>query len=291
MIKLQGSIPALVTPLRGGALDLEALQRLIAFQLEGGTHGLVACGTTGESPTLSDAEHARVIAAAVEAAGRTIVIAGCGAASTEHAIKLAKQAKAAGAGASLVVTPYYNRPSQAGLFAHFKAIAEAVDLPMLLYNVPARTSVDLLPETVAKLSRVANIVGVKDASRDLGRVAQHANECADGFILISGEDDTAVGFNAMGGQGCISVTANVAPRLCADLQNACLAGDYARARAINLTLAALHKAMFVEPSPAAPKYALSLLDICDAEVRAPLLPLSEAAQPVVRAAMSQAGLL
>jgi 4-hydroxy-tetrahydrodipicolinate synthase len=288
---IQGSIPALVTPLRGGAPDLDAFQRLIAFQLEAGTHGLVACGTTGESPTLTDAEHARVIAAAVEAAGRTIVIAGCGAASTEHAVKLSKQAKQAGAGASLIVTPYYNRPSQAGLFAHFKAIAEAVDLPMLLYNVPARTSVDLLPETVAKLARVANIVGIKDASRDLGRVAQHRNECGADFLLISGEDDTAVGFNAMGGTGCISVTANAAPKACADMQNACAAGDYAKARAINLTLAPLHKAMFVEPSPAAPKYALSLLGVCEAEVRGPLLPLSEASQPIVRAAMSKAGLL
>jgi 4-hydroxy-tetrahydrodipicolinate synthase len=289
---LYGSIPALVTPFRAGEVDIAALQGLIERQVKAGAHAISVCGTTGEAPTLSDAEHRRVIAAGVEAAGgRLPVVAGCGSASTEHAIALMRNAKAVRADAALVVTPYYNRPSQDALSAHFKALAEAVELPIVLYNVPSRTSVDLLPETVARLSKVQNIVGIKDASRDLGRVARHRNECGEDFILLSGEDDSALGFNAMGGTGCISVTANVAAEACAAMQAACAAGDYGKARVINLTLAALHRALFAEPSPAPTKYALSLLGLCAEELRAPLLPLSEAAQPIVRDAMAAAGLI
>jgi 4-hydroxy-tetrahydrodipicolinate synthase len=286
-----GSIPALITPFRDGILDERGFQAFVERQVAAGSSALVACGTTGEAPTLRDAEHRRVVALCVEAAGRAPVIAGCGAASTDHALALMQQAKAAGAAAALVTTPYYNRPGQEGLFTHYKALAEGADLPILLYNVPVRTGVDLLPETVERLAKLANVIGVKDASRDLGRVARHRNDCGDDFILLSGEDDTALGFNAMGGSGCISVTANAAPALCAQMQEACASGDYAKARAINLRLADLHKAMFVEASPAPVKYAASLLYDVSPDVRLPLLPLSEAGQKVVRAAMVRAGLL
>jgi 4-hydroxy-tetrahydrodipicolinate synthase len=286
-----GSIPALITPFRNGALDERGFQAFVERQVAAGSQALVATGTTGEAPVLSDAEHRRVVALCVEAAGQAPVIAGCGAASTEHALCLMRQAKSAGASAALVATPYYNRPGQEGLFAHYKALAEGGDLPLLLYNVPARTAVDLLPETVARLAKFTNVIGVKDASRDLGRVARHRNDCGDDFLLLSGEDDTAVGFNAMGGTGCISVTANAAPALCAQMQEACARGDYGRARAINLRLADLHKAMFVEASPAPAKYAASLLYDTSPDTRLPILPLSEAGQKVVRAAMVKAGLL
>lgn len=288
----QGSIPALITPFRDGRIDETAFAAHVERQVASGSHALVPCGTTGESPTLSDSEHKRVIEICVEAAaGRRPVIAGCGSASTAHALHLMQQAKAAKADAALVVTPYYNRPSQEGLYQHYRALAEGCDLPIMLYNVPARTSVDLLPETVARLAQLKSIVGIKDASRDLGRVARHRADCGEGFDLISGEDDTAIGFNAMGGTGCISVTANVAPAQCAEMQEAALAGDYAKARAVNARLADLHKAMFCEPSPAPAKYALSLIDGVTPDVRMPLQPLSEAGQKVVRDAMVKAGLL
>ena len=288
---IRGSIPALITPIRGEAVDLPAFQALVARQAAAGTHGFVPCGTTGESPTLSDAEHASLIRACVEAADGRPVIAGCGSASTDHALRLMRAAKAAGADAALVVTPYYNRPSQEGLYRHYKALHDGADLPIIVYNVPARTSVDLAPETLGRLAGLANIVGVKDASRDLGRVARHRALCGEEFILLSGEDDTAVGFNALGGVGCISVTANVAPALCAEMQAATQAGDYDRARAINEKLADLHKALFIEPSPAPTKYALSLLGLCAPDIRLPLVELSEGAKAAVRAAMKRADLL
>lgn len=288
---IQGSIPALITPLRGGKVDYAAFQAHVARQAAAGTHGFVPTGTTGESPTLTDEEHARVVAACVEAAAGRPVIAGCGSASTEHALALMRSAKAARADAALVVTPYYNRPSQDGLFAHYKALSDADVLPIILYNVPVRTGVDMLPETVARVAKLKNVVGIKDASRDLGRVAKHRELCGDDFILLSGEDDTAVAFNAMGGTGCISVTANVAPAQCAQMQEACLAGDYAKARAINLRLADLHKAMFCEPSPAASKYGASLLGEMNAEPRMPMQALTLEGQAQVRAAMAKAGLL
>ena len=291
MNTIRGSIPALVTPIRGGAVDLPAFQALVARQAAAGTHGFVPCGTTGESPTLSDAEHAGLIRACVEAADGRPVMAGCGSASTDHALHLMRAAKAAGADAALVVTPYYNRPSQEGLYQHYKALNDGVDLPIIVYNVPARTSVDLAPETLGRLAGLANIVGVKDASRDLGRVARHRDLCGANFILLSGEDDTALGFNALGGAGCISVTANVAPALCAAMQEASLAGDYAGARGINEKLADLHKALFIEPSPAPTKYALSLLGLCAPDIRLPLVELSDGAKAAVRAAMKRADLL
>jgi len=288
----QGSIPALVTPFRNGVLDEDAVQNLVIRQLDAGTHGLAPCGTTGESPTLTDAEHARVIALCVEAAaGRAPVIAGCGSASTEHAIHLMGQAKAAGADAALVVTPYYNRPSQEGLFCHYRDLAAAVDLPIVVYNVPARTGTDLSPETLARLAALPGIVGIKDASRDLGRSPRHRASCGTRFALLSGDDDTALGFNAMGGNGCISVTANVAPGPFAAMQEACLKGDYAAARAINNALSDLHRALFCEPSPAPTKYALSLVAGISAETRSPIVALSDAAKETVRAAMVKAGVL
>ncbi|MBI1187202.1 MAG: 4-hydroxy-tetrahydrodipicolinate synthase [Alphaproteobacteria bacterium] len=288
----QGSIPALITPFRNGKIDDAAMQRLVDRQVAAGSHGLVPAGTTGESPTLSDDEHARVIALCVEAAaGRVPVIAGCGAASTAHAVHLVAQAKAARADAALVVTPYYNRPSQDGMAAHYQSIAEATDFPIVVYNVPSRTGTDLLPETVIRIAALPGIVGIKDASRDMGRVPRHRAGCPSSFALLSGDDDSMLGFNAMGGDGCISVTANVAPGPCAALQDACRAGDYAAARAINDALADLHRALFCEPSPAPTKYALSLIADVSPEARSPIIPLSAAGQAAVRAAMAKAGAL
>ncbi|MFT3726881.1 MAG: 4-hydroxy-tetrahydrodipicolinate synthase [Terricaulis sp.] len=288
---IKGSIPALITPFRDGILDEQTFQRFVEWQIDEGSHALVACGTTGESPTLSAAEHLRVVTLCVEVArGRVPVIAGAGSYSTAHAIELAKGAKAAGADATLVVAPYYNRPSQDGLVAHYTAINNAVDIPMIVYNVPARTVVDISVETMGRLAKLSNVIGVKDASADLSRVTRHRNVCGDKFIQLSGEDGTALGFNAAGGTGCISVTANVAPKLCAQFQNLTLQGAFAAAREIDAKLAALHKAMFLEPSPAGAKYGASLLGKCKDELRLPMLPCSETARAAVTAAMTQAGL-
>ena len=289
---IRGSIPALITPFRGGRVDEDALAGLAAHQISEGSHGLVPCGTTGESVTLSLEEHVRVVEICVEAAaGRVPVIAGAGSNDTAHAVELARRCKAAGADAVLVVAPYYNKPSQDGLVAHFGAIDDAVDIPIIIYNVPGRTAVDIAVETVGRIAQLKNVVGIKDASADLSRVARHRAVCGDDFILLSGEDPTAVGFNAQGGTGCISVTANVAPALCAQMQEATLVGDFAAARTIDAKLSALHKALFVEPSPAPAKYACSLLGLCTDEVRLPLLTLSEAGKTAVKAAMTQAGLI
>ncbi|MGQ0532441.1 MAG: 4-hydroxy-tetrahydrodipicolinate synthase [Caulobacteraceae bacterium] len=289
---IHGSIPALITPFRNGILDEQAFQALVERQIAEGSHGLVPCGTTGESATLSLEEHVRVVELCVEAAaGRVRVIAGAGSNNTAHAVELAERAKAAGADAVLVVAPYYNKPSQDGLFAHFKAINDAVAIPIYAYNVPARTVTDISVETVGRISKLANIVGIKDASSDLSRVAKHRALCGDKFIQLSGEDPSAVGFNAQGGRGCISVTANVAPKLCAQMQEATLEGAYDTARAINDNLAPLHKALFCEPSPAPAKYACSLLGLCSDEVRLPLLTCTDAAKAQVRAAMTHAGLI
>jgi len=290
--KFYGSIPALITPFRGGILDERAFQAIVERQIAEGTHALVPCGTTGESVTLSLEEHIRVVALCVEAAaGRIAVIAGAGSNNTAHAIELARHAKQAGADAVLVVAPYYNRPSQDGLVAHFKAINDAVDIPIVVYNVPGRTVVDISAETMGRLAQLPNVIGCKDASADLARVARHRALCGEAFVQLSGEDPTAIGFNAQGGVGCISVTANVAPRLCAELQNATRQGAYDAARAIDDKLAPLHKAMFVEPSPAPAKYACSLLGLCTDEVRLPLLTCSDAAKAQIRAAMTHAGLI
>ncbi len=289
---LQGSLPALITPFRNGIVDERAYQNLVVTQIEAGSHGLVPCGTTGESVTLSDAEHQRVVALCVEAAaGKVPVVAGAGSNSTAHAIELAKEAKAAKADAVLVVSPYYNNPSQEGLYQHFKAISDAVDIPIVVYNIPGRSVVDISVETMGRIAKLNNVIGLKDATNDLARVARQRAACGDKFIQISGDDGNALGYVALGGRGCISVTANVAPKLCAQMQNAALKGDFAAARAIDGKLSALHKALFIEPSPAPAKYACSLLNLCSEEVRLPIVPCSEAAKTQIRAAMTEAGLL
>lgn len=289
---VHGSIPALITPFRNGIVDEQAFQTLVERQIAEGTHGLVPCGTTGESVTLSLKEHVRVVEMCVEvAAGKVPVIAGAGSNNTAHAIELAEHVKKVGADAILVVAPYYNKPSQDGMFAHFKAINDAVDIPMYIYNVPGRTVVDISPETVGRVAQLKNVVGIKDASNDLGRVAKHRALAGEKFIQLSGDDPNAIGFNAFGGRGCISVTANVAPKLCAQMQEATLQGAYDTARALDDKLSPLHKALFCEPSPAPTKYACSLLGLCTDEVRLPIITCSDAAKAQVRSAMTHAGLI
>ncbi len=288
-----GSIPALVTPFLKGAVDEDAFRRLVSWQIEQGSSALVPCGTTGESATLSYEEHYRVIALCIEeAAGRVPVIAGCGSNDTATAVRHMAFAKAQGAAAALVVAPYYNRPNQDGIYAHYAHLAEKSDLPIILYNVPGRTVTDLLPETVARLSQIPSIVGIKDASGNLARVADHRLGCGTDFCQLSGNDDMAVAFNAAGGVGCISVTANVAPRLCAELQAACLAEDYAKARALNDKLHRLHTALFTDASPAPVKYAMSrVLPGFSQELRLPLVPASAASRASVDAGLAHAGLI
>jgi 4-hydroxy-tetrahydrodipicolinate synthase len=288
-----GSIPALVTPFLKGAVDEDAFRRLVSWQIEQGSSALVPCGTTGESATLSYEEHYRVIALCIEeAAGRVPVIAGCGSNDTATAVRHMAFAKAQGAAAALVVAPYYNRPNQDGIYAHYAHLAEKSDLPIILYNVPGRTVTDLLPETVARLSQIPSIVGIKDASGNLARVADHRLGCGADFCQLSGNDDMAVAFNAAGGVGCISVTANVAPRLCAELQAACLAEDYAKARALNDKLHRLHTALFTDASPAPVKYAMSrVLPGFSQELRLPLVPASATSRASVDAGLAHAGLI
>jgi 4-hydroxy-tetrahydrodipicolinate synthase len=291
-LMFHGSIPALITPFRNGTVDERAFQDFVEWQIGEGSHGLVPCGTTGESATLSVQEHLRVVKLCVEAArGRVPVIAGAGSNATDKAIELAKGAKAAGAAGVLVVAPYYNKPSQDGLVAHYTAINDAVDIPIVVYNVPTRTIIDISAETVGRIAKLSNVVGIKDASGDLGRVARHRALCGAKFVQLSGDDPNAIGFNASGGVGCISVTANVAPKLCSQMQDATAQGAFETARAIDDKLAALHKALFVEPSPAPAKYAASLLGKCSEDVRLPLLTCSDGAKAHIRSAMTQAGLL
>lgn len=288
-----GSIPALVTPFRLGAVDEDAFRRLVDWQIDEGSSALVPCGTTGESATLSYEEHYRVISLCItQANGRVPVIAGCGSNDTATAVRHMAFAKAEGAAAALVVAPYYNRPNQDGIYAHYAHLAEKSDLPIILYNVPGRTVTDLLPETVARLSEIPTIIGIKDASGNLARVGTHRINCGPEFCQLSGNDDMAVGFNASGGVGCISVTANVAPRLCADLQAACLSGDYGLARQINDRLHPLHGALFTDASPAPVKYALTrvLANFPD-ELRLPLVPASEGSRRAVEAGLAHAGLI
>jgi 4-hydroxy-tetrahydrodipicolinate synthase len=289
---IHGSIPALITPFRNGIVDEQAFQALVERQISEGSHGLVPCGTTGEASTLSLEEHVRVVELCVEAAaGRVPVIAGAGSNNTAHSIELAKHAKRVGADAVLVVAPYYSKPSQDGIFAHFKAINDAVDIAIVAYNVPSRTVVDISVETMGKIAGLKHGLGVKDATGDMTRLARHRALAGDTFILLSGDDPSALGFNAHGGKGVISVTANVAPRLCAQIQTLCAQGAFDSARAIDDTLAPLHKVMFVEPSPAPAKYACALLGLCTDEVRLPILALTDGAKAQVRAAMTQAGLI
>lgn len=292
MKELKGSITALVTPFRDGRVDEEAFAALVERQIAAGTHGLVPVGTTGESATLNDEEHERVVRLCVEAAaGRVPVFAGAGSNDTAYAISMARRVEGFGADGILAVTGYYNRPSQAGLLAHFTALHDAIELPIIIYNIPARTVVGLSVETLAKLSELARVVAVKDATGDLARVALQRVHCAPGFTQLSGEDMTAVGFNAMGGRGCISVTSNVAPELCAEMQNATLEHDYVTARALQDRLAPLHDALFSDASPGPAKYALSLMGLCTPDVRLPLVGPNEASKVKVRAALEGLGLL
>ena len=289
----KGSIVALITPFRGEGVDEKAFQELVEWQISEGTNGLVPVGTTGESPTLSHAEHKRVIELTIEVArGRVPVIAGTGSNSTTEAIEFTRHAKAAGADGALVVAPYYNKPSQEGLYQHYKAVAESADIPIIIYNIPGRSVIDVSVETMARLFKdVPNIVGVKDATANLARVSRQRQAMGPEFIQLSGEDATALGFNAHGGQGCISVTANVAPKLCAEFQAATLAGDYAKALSIQDRLMPLHDALFMEPSPAPVKYAASRLGLCAPDTRLPLAPVTEATREAVDAALRHAGLL
>ncbi len=289
---IRGSLPALITPMTGGAIDEAAFRKFVAWQIAEGSHGLVPMGTTGESATVSHEEHMRAVELCVEEAnGRVPVIAGAGSNATAEAIALTKFAKDVGADAVLSVAPYYNKPSQEGLYRHFAAIADAVDIPILVYNIPGRSVVEISVETMARLSRIANIVGVKDATANLMRPSRERLACAKGWRLISGEDGTALGYMAHGGHGCISVTANVAPKLCAQFQEACMTGDFAKALALQDKLMPLHDAMFVEPSPAPAKYGASLLGFCENETRLPIVPASEPAQKRIREAMANAGLV
>ncbi|GAB5457748.1 MAG: 4-hydroxy-tetrahydrodipicolinate synthase [Henriciella sp.] len=287
-----GSIPALITPFKNGAIDRDAFANLIERQIEGGSAALVPCGTTGESATLSHAEHREVVELCISvAAGRLPVIAGAGSNSTSEAIELVEHAKSAGADAALVICPYYNKPDQAGLEAHFGAINDAVSMPVLLYNVPGRTACDLLPDTVARLAKLPNIVGIKDATGDLGRVSLHTSLTAgEQFVQVSGDDPSALGFLAMGGSACISVTANVAPALCAAMHEAFQDGDMETAQLIEARLIALHNAMFVSPSPAPAKYVLEKLGLCSNEVRLPIVAPNADACKAIDDAMARAGL-
>ncbi|MCW5719273.1 MAG: 4-hydroxy-tetrahydrodipicolinate synthase [Bauldia sp.] len=288
----RGSYTALVTPMRNGAVDEKAFADFVEWQIAEGTHGLVPTGTTGESPTLSHPEHRRVIEICIEvAAGRVPVIAGTGSNNTIEAIELARHAEKAGASGLLVVTPYYNKPSQAGLIAHYTAINDAVGIPIIIYNIPPRSVIDMSVETMAQLATLKNIAGVKDATAKIDRVSLQREACGPDFIQFSGEDGTALGFMAHGGHGCISVTSNVAPRLMADFQNACLAGDFRAALAIQDRAMPLHKALFVDPNPAGTKYALSLLGRMQNELRLPLVKAGAVAEAEIRAAMQRAGLI
>lgn len=289
---IKGSMPALVTPFKNGELDLDTLKKLVEWHIEQGSTGLVPVGTTGESPTLSHEEHETVIETVVKAAaGRVPVIAGAGSNSTTEGIRLIRFAEKAGADAALVVTPYYNKPTQAGLIAHFTAMHDACALPIVIYNIPPRSVIDMTPETMGKLAQLPRIIGVKDATGKLERVSQQRITCGADFIQLSGEDATALGFNAHGGVGCISVTANVAPKLCAEFQQATLRGDYKVALDYQDRLMPLHEAIFIEPGLVGAKYALSVLGLCSDEVRLPLVGLTDGTKDRIKAAMRHAGLI
>ena len=289
---IKGSIPALVTPFKDGELDLVALKNLVEWQIAEGSSGLVPVGTTGESPTLSHEEHRRVVEEVVKiAAGRVPVIAGAGSNNTVEGIDLIRHAEKVGADAALVVTPYYNKPTQAGMIAHYTALHDCCSLPIIIYNIPGRSVVDMSPETMGQLAQLPRIIGVKDATGKIERVSLQRATCGRDFIQLSGEDATALGFNAHGGVGCISVTANVAPRLCAEFQAATLAGDYARALDYQDRLMPLHEAIFIEPGLAGAKYGLSLLGRCSEQVRLPLLTLTDPTKARIKAAMQHAGII
>jgi 4-hydroxy-tetrahydrodipicolinate synthase len=287
----KGSFTALITPFRNGKIDETAFERFVEWQIAQGTHGLVPVGTTGECPTVSHAEHKRIVEICIAVAKKRVpVIAGAGSNSTAEAIDFTEHAKRAGADAVLVVMPYYNKPTQEGMYRHIEAINE-VGVPIMLYNVPARTIADIMPETIARCAKLKNVVGIKDATSNLARASQQRLLCGSQFAMLSGEDASALGFNAHGGQGAISVTSNVAPALCSQFQSACLKGDYATALKLQDKLMPLHDAMFVEASPGPVKYAVSRLGLCLPDTRLPLVPVTDATKQVVDAAMVHAGLI
>lgn len=289
---LGGSIVAIVTPFLDGVVDREALEGLVEWHIGNKTRGIVPVGTTGESPTLSHEEHEAVVEAVVKKAAKRIpVIAGTGSNSTAEAVRLTRHAAKVGAAAALVVTPYYNRPTQEGLIEHFTQVHDCAEIPVIIYNIPGRSAVDMTVETMAKLARLPRIVGVKDATGDLARVSLQRLECGEEFVQLSGEDATALGFNAHGGTGCISVTANIAPRECALFQTACANGNYGRALEWQDRLMPLHRALFLESSPAPVKYALSLLERCSPELRAPLVEVRSETRSAIKQAMRRAGIL
>jgi 4-hydroxy-tetrahydrodipicolinate synthase len=291
MPPFKGSIVALITPLKNGKIDAEAFQTHVEWQIDQGTHGLVPVGTTGESPTLTHDEHKRIIELSIEVAARRVpVIAGTGSNSTSEAVELTRHAKEAGADGALVVTPYYNKPTQEGLYLHYKAINDCADIPIIIYNIPGRSVVDMSVETMARLAKLPNIVGVKDATADLARVSQQRAAIGHDFVQLSGEDATALGFMAHGGHGCISVTANIAPALCSEFQLACLGGNYKRALELQDKLMPLHDALFVEANPGPVKYAAERLGLCSSETRLPLAPLSPASRKRVDDALATVGL-
>ncbi|MBL3705222.1 4-hydroxy-tetrahydrodipicolinate synthase [Sulfitobacter sp. BDSS02] len=288
----KGSMPALVTPFRDGKLDIYALKRLVDWHVEEGSAAIVPVGTTGESPTLSHEEHEQVVEEVVKAAaGRVPVIAGAGSNNTTEAVRLIRFAEKAGADAALVVTPYYNKPTQKGLIAHFTAVHDCCDLPIIIYNIPPRSVIDMVPATMGELSKLPRIIGVKDATAKLERVSQQRAACGKDFVQLSGEDATALAFNAHGGVGCISVTANVAPRLCAEFQAAMAEGDFVKALEYQDRLMPLHEAIFMEPGVAGAKYGLSRLGLCSDEVRSPLTALEDSTKAAIDAAMEHAGLI
>jgi len=288
----RGSFTALVTPFNNGSIDEQAFRRLVEWQITEGTNGLVPVGTTGESPTLSHEEHRQVVEWCIDQAQERVpVVAGAGSNSTREAVELAQHAEEAGADAVLVVTPYYNKPTQEGMYQHFKAINDAIGIPIIVYNIPGRSVIDMSVETMARLFELKNIAGVKDATASMTRVSQQRGAMGEGFNQLSGEDATALGFMAHGGHGCISVTSNVAPRLCAEFQGACLRGDYATALKLQDKLMPLHQNLFIETSPAPVKYALSLLGKIADTVRLPMVSLSDKSKAAVRDAMVHAGLI
>jgi 4-hydroxy-tetrahydrodipicolinate synthase len=288
----RGSFTALITPFKNGSLDEKAFRGLVDWQIAEGTHGLVPVGTTGESPTLSHDEHNQVVEWCIDQAkGRVPIIAGAGSNSTKEAIALASHAEQAGADAVLVVTPYYNKPTQEGMYQHFKAINDAIGIPIIIYNIPARSVIDMSVETMKRLFELKNIAGVKDATANMARVSQQRAALGPDFNQLSGEDVTCLGFMAHGGHGCISVTSNVAPRLCSEFQNACLRGDYAAALKVQDKLLPLHNNLFVETNPSPAKYAASLLGKCAETVRLPMVPVSDKSKAIVREAMVHAGLI
>jgi 4-hydroxy-tetrahydrodipicolinate synthase len=286
-----GSMPALVTPFNNGKVDLDALKHLVEWHVKEGSSALVPVGTTGESPTLSHEEHELVVEEVVRAAaGRLPVIAGAGSNNTDESIRFMTFAKKVGAAAALVVTPYYNKPTQRGLIAHFTAVHDCCDLPIIIYNIPPRSVIDMTPATMGQLAKLPRIIGVKDATGKLERVSQQRASCGKEFVQLSGEDATALGFNAHGGVGCISVTANVAPKLCAEFQAATLAGDYKLALEYQDRLMPLHEAIFIEPGLVGAKYGLSRLGLCSEEVRSPLTGLEDSTKAAIDAAMAHAGI-